>query len=477
MDDVAKTSSDETTTKEEYIEIPSDEPITKEEEDFLNREPFVRQVSNLIDANIKPPYSIGIYGDWGSGKTSIMKLIEEKISKLKRYEVIWFDAWEYENETNLVYPLVHLIKKEIPKNELKGILLTVEKLSNVLVKAGLEFITNLATAGILNIKKLEKFEKDYVKQHTKVFEDWIDGVSEVKKAFRELTEVACKPKREKGEKDPKKCIVIFIDDLDRCLPESTIRILESIKNIFSQGNCIFILGVDKNTTARVIKGRYPTLEEFECIDYLAKIVPFGLDIPEYEVRDFGKYLDWLIFTKLKIEFTKEPEKMDKADTVKIDLLSISNVCVSARLHNPRKIKRSLIAFYQYYKIRQSNGFDSDFVSQIKSEVVTYQDVLFFCLFCQFWNDLFEKVLISNNLFVQLAEAALNTDFQQWQGRFSIEATHPVLKSCATDENLYHFLCGWAQTKEEEIERVKFKKRAEFINVLIRIGKLIGLKKK
>ena len=93
----------------------------------------------------------------------------------------------------------------------------------------------------------------------------------------------------------------------------------------------------------------------------------------------------------------------------------------------------------------------------------------FCLFYEFWNDLLEKILISNYLFRQLMETAAVSDFPAWQGRFLIE-NNPVLKKIATDENLHHFLSRWRQTRKKEV------KRDQFINVLIRVGKLMGLKK-
>lgn len=472
MDDVAKTSSDESRNKEEQVEIPSDEPITKEEEDLLNRRSFVENVVNLIETNIKSPYSIGIYGDWGSGKTSIMKLIKEKIKKLDNCRVIWFDAWEYENETSMIYPLVRLIQKEIPPDKLQQIKGKVAKLTSVILKTTFDAVLGRLTAGTVDIEKIEKRESKYVEKHANMFDRWIDQISEVKQQFEDLTQVACQSKE--GEEE-KKCIIIFIDDLDRCLPENSIKILESIKNIFTQGKCIFILGVDKRTIARIIKGRYATLTEIECKDYLSKIVPFGFDVPECQIVDFDKYFEWLIFDKLKIKLTTKTAEMDPAEIVNIDLAQISEVCVRSRLHNPRKIKRSLIAFYLYYKIRQSNGFDPLFINEIRSEGVTYQDVLMFCLFYEFWNDLFEKILISNYLFNELTAVAYDSDFRQWQEQFSVEETppviHPVVKDLATDQNLHSFLRAWRQMKKVQI------KRDEFINVLIRIGKLIGLKKK
>lgn len=470
MQDVAKTPEE----KEEQRKIPSDDPITKEEEDFLNRRPFVKNVVSLIKANIKPPYSIGIYGDWGSGKTSIMRLIEKQIRSLNEYRVIWFDAWEYENETNLIYPLVHLIQKEVSEKKLEEIKQTVAALRSTILRTVGDAILGRVTEGGVNIEKIQKNWDDYMKKHTGIFETWIDRVGEIKEDFRKLTDAACEPKGEGEEK--KKFIVIFIDDLDRCLPENSIKILHSIKNIFSKGNCVFVLGIDKGTIARIIKGKYPTLEDFECTDYLAKIVPFGLDVPECQDIDFDNYLKFLLFNKLRIKLGGNNKVKHESDIVRIDTGEISRVCRASRLHNPRKIKKSVVAFYLYYKIRQSNDFVSDFINEVRSEMVTYQDVLFFSLFCQFWNDLFEKVLISNSLFSQLAKAAVSGDFENWQSQFSPPETHRVLKSYVRDENLHHFLRGWGQTKSEGTERDKFKQRDQFINVLIRIGKLIGLKR-
>lgn len=470
MDTLAKTPSEKPTKKEkEQVEIPSDGAITKKEEDFLNRKAFVDVIVSLIEANIKPPYSIGIYGDWGSGKTSVMRLIKERIEELGKYRIIWFDAWEYENEANLVYPLVRLIQNELPENKRQQVEESVERLGTVIFKGVMGLALKGVTLGTLSLKELEEYEADYIKKHTKMFNAWIDQVSKVKEEFEKLIKTACEPKKEGEEK--KECLVIFIDDLDRCLPENSIKILESIKNIFTKGDCIFILGVDKKTIARVIEARYPPLEEGEGKNYLDKIVSFSFDVPECQELDFDGYFESL-FDKLKIELGKV------TDSTRIDLSQISNVCVKSRLHNPRKIKKSVIAFYLYYKIRQSGAFDPDFVKKIESEHIIHQDVLMFCLFYEFWNELYEKVLISNMLFLQLAELALSGGPHDWVLRLLRDPaqTHPIIKNYATDENLYHFLRHWGETKSAGDERKRFIQRVEFINTLISIGKLIGLKK-
>jgi Cdc6-like AAA superfamily ATPase len=64
------------------------------------------------------PLTIGIFGEWGTGKTSLMRLIEKEVTSVyNNAAAVWFNAWQYEKEEHLIVPLVATINKELEKKE------------------------------------------------------------------------------------------------------------------------------------------------------------------------------------------------------------------------------------------------------------------------------------------------------------------------------------------------------------------------
>ncbi|MFH1740826.1 MAG: P-loop NTPase fold protein [bacterium] len=59
--------------------------------------------------------TIGVYGEWGSGKTSLMRLIQEKVDDKPEAVAVWFNSWQYEKEEHLIVPLVATIKKQLER--------------------------------------------------------------------------------------------------------------------------------------------------------------------------------------------------------------------------------------------------------------------------------------------------------------------------------------------------------------------------
>jgi predicted KAP-like P-loop ATPase len=92
-----------------------DKPIETWMQDQLNLRDFVSQIRTAIE-NTETPFVFGVLGDWGTGKTSTLNLLKDNLitnKGTKPYFVpIWFNAWLYENEANIVYPLLYAIKKD-----------------------------------------------------------------------------------------------------------------------------------------------------------------------------------------------------------------------------------------------------------------------------------------------------------------------------------------------------------------------------
>src|SRR5262249_11553464 len=128
---------------------------------------------------------------------------------------------------------------------------------------------------------------------------WADQVAELKKAFDTLLkEYAAKLATLNKTLAPEDIrFVILIDDLDRCLPETVIAILESIKNYLTVKNCIFILGINPRVVYEGIRIKYRGME-IDGREYLEKIINYSFYVPEPDatlIAQFAiKRLDQLV---------------------------------------------------------------------------------------------------------------------------------------------------------------------------------------
>lgn len=75
---------------------------------------FIDNFFDLIAKNITPPYSISLNGSWGSGKTTILKLLASKLlqDKTNRYPTMWFNPWEYERTGDVVLAFIQVLSDQ-----------------------------------------------------------------------------------------------------------------------------------------------------------------------------------------------------------------------------------------------------------------------------------------------------------------------------------------------------------------------------
>ncbi|MEZ6176812.1 MAG: P-loop NTPase fold protein [Candidatus Scalinduaceae bacterium] len=91
------------------------------EEDQLGFDKYVDTLSGMItDEDFKTPFCIGIFGKWGSGKTSFMHLLEKELldDNAPCFAIpVWFNPWRYEREEHLIIPFLKTIERGIRKFE------------------------------------------------------------------------------------------------------------------------------------------------------------------------------------------------------------------------------------------------------------------------------------------------------------------------------------------------------------------------
>jgi predicted KAP-like P-loop ATPase len=331
-DDKSSGKNDESNSKTCII---TDEPITGAP-DF---DTYSQKLSNII-LNSEPRFTVGIYGGWGTGKTTIMQMIQKHLDKDHGDIVtIWFDAWRYENEEfSALVPLVRTIilslEKYVQKLESKQYprKAAIKKLVKKFKKVGKAILDNSKVSAeaaysgakasfetdigkvIDDIKSrgfFFKTSKDKIPLHIHIS----DHVKE------ELQHVRDETKNFK--------MVIFIDDLDRCTPERALEILESIKTFFDIDGIIFVIGMDPSTIDPIIKTKYGEKSRIDGMKYLQKIVQLPYTIPFWNPERLSDTITSMI------KLTHLPENVIE----RVLDSKIEELIIKATELSPRDVKR------------------------------------------------------------------------------------------------------------------------------------------
>ena len=222
------------------------------------------------------PFTIGVFGEWGTGKTSLMRLIQSRLSGEPNVATVWFNAWRYEKEEHPIVPLVGTIVRELESHTAFSQRFgdSAKKLIRALraVAYGFSATSTVRIPGFAEVEA-SFVAKDMIDRQEKLTPDPLLDRSLYYGAFNSLESLQL-------ERDLR--VVILIDDLDRCFPDQAIRLLESIKLVLAQRGFIFVLGVARQVIEGYLHHRYATkygITDFKGQLYLDKIVQLPFHIP------------------------------------------------------------------------------------------------------------------------------------------------------------------------------------------------------
>lgn len=311
-----------------------DRPIEKASDDQLKLARYAQALVNFI-LHSDTPITIGLQGEWGTGKTSLMYMLREQLSVCE-VATSWVNTWEYSMFRGA---------KETTPAVLNGLLATLEEScgSNWTIKRETE----------QTMKKVGRFFGNIVNQVTsnqfgvdlKAAADATQGGegmsrAEIAQIKADISEIINKLIAD--AKNPYKRVVFFVDDLDRINPVDAVEVLEALKNMFDMDHCIFVLAIDYEVVVKGLEGKFgkKTEEnEREFRSFFDKIiqVPFSMPTGAYDI-DF--YLD----EKLKNLGMQIPDALKQLylDVVKN---SVGN--------NPRSLKRFINTFSLLNTIRKA----------------------------------------------------------------------------------------------------------------------------
>ena len=283
------------------------------------------------------PFTIGVYGGWGSGKTSLMRMIMQQVDSDTEEDAIgvWFNAWRYEKEEHLIIPLLATIITAIDEHESKlsaGIKEGVRKLRDALrgILYGVSVKGKIGIPGLTEAE-LSVSPKDMADRYEKLSEMATERILDQSLYFRSFTKLDDIAKEINGVR-----LVVFVDDLDRCFPDKAVALLENIKLVLNQPNIAFVLGIAPEIIQAYLQAKFKKeygIKENLYEDYLDKLVQLPFRIP-----DAGQNIEGYVrgLLKRKDVFGKIPVKefREKYEP-------LISICGPAGKDNPRAIIRFL----------------------------------------------------------------------------------------------------------------------------------------
>lgn len=283
-------------------------------EDLLGYRFHAKLLKEIVLDKSMLPTSIGIFGNWGYGKSSLMLLLEKEINEeiamhvaegnTPRILQVRFNGWQYESYETTKYSLIQVLLDSVEKylsdnrdvfekldillkriNLLKlGVLLLKkyvwDKIPNA-IKSNLPQADDLKEC--IGVDDITKFQNEFQNEHTSLF---------VTK-FRTLLESIV----EEAKFDS---IIVYIDDLDRCSGEKMIECIEAIKLFLNVKNTAFVLGADERMVERAIKEHYPEIEQDKrqiyspFSDYLEKLIQIPYRLPRLSLNEQYTYILFLL---------------------------------------------------------------------------------------------------------------------------------------------------------------------------------------
>lgn len=391
--------------------------------DFLYYEAIARTVVRLVCEKSDEPLSVGIHGDWGAGKSSVLMMVEDAFSNVEGVLCVRFNGWLFQGfedaKAVLIETIVEDLRRKRPTSQkvaeqAKKVLRRVDwmKLARKAGAYGLTLatgiphpttVTDLVTAARSLIGKgTENVSPETVAALVEGSDEFLREVSEDKapeqmhafrEEFAELLKVA--------EIDR---LVVLVDDLDRCLPDTAIETLEAIRLFLFVPRAAFIIGADEGMIEYAVRQHFPDLPVATgpasyARNYLEKLiqVPFRLPSLGYSetriyvtlllvLNDFGEKSDeFQKLTGLAREVLRRPWKGPGLDRKAVEEAlggvpkeveramelagRIAPILADGARGNPRQIKRFINTMMLRLAIAEERGFRDELNISVLAKIM------------------------------------------------------------------------------------------------------------
>jgi hypothetical protein len=394
--------------------------------DLLYYEAAAKTIVRLIRSTPITPVTIGVHGDWGAGKSSVLKMTSAALAQDKKALCLWFNGWTFEGfedaKTIVIETIVDELRRARPTstkvaNAARKVLKRVDWMKVAKKTGGFAFtaMTGIPTFDQLrelaegaraflskpqdhlsadDLKGFAEQAGDYLKEADKDADHLPQQMHKFREEFEELITAA----------DIDQLIVI-VDDLDRCLPETAIATLEAIRLFLFVPRTAFVIGADELMIEYAVREHFPDLPPSMgpvpyARNYLEKLIQVPFRIPALGLAETRIYVtllqaeaalgaDDVRFQKLLAGAREELKRpwlsrgldgtavgkmlggqvpSEVAAAVNIST-QISTILAEGARGNPRQIKRFLNSMVLRQAIATERGFADDIALPVLAKVM------------------------------------------------------------------------------------------------------------
>lgn len=397
--------------------------------DYLNFSIVSKTVADLIIESGDNPISIGVSGSWGVGKSSMVKMIGKDLNNQSgdnKYIFLEFNAWLYQGYEDAKSALLQSVTQKLTEQmqkqginedgelgkKFKKFLKRINwfQVSKLILPLFAGFIPGAASVGVIanfanaiknswnnRDKKSENGEaintafegltpelENFLKDNEEIVEPVTKQIEEIRDEFEEIL----------GQLKVK--LVVLVDDLDRCLPETAISTLEAMRLLLFVKRTAFIIAADEQMIRNGVRAHFNGVELSDGLvtSYFDKLIQVPIKIPHLGIAEVKVYIvllfmelevrrnrvkqetfsdaqnklsnflskaweDDVTIEKIKGVFDDDTEKIMKEYIAIADQLAGILVSDDNIKGNPRLIKRLLNALEIRKKVAKFNGMTLD----------------------------------------------------------------------------------------------------------------------
>lgn len=407
--------------------------------DLLYYEAIAKTVVNLIRKTPDAPVTIGVHGDWGAGKSSVLKMLEGALAKEDRVLCLWFNGWTFEGfedaKTVVIETIVDELRRARPTSRkvadaAKKVLKRVDWLKLARKAGGFAFTaaTGIPTfdqltglydvikaalvrpqehVSVEDLKSVAENMGGFIKDAPEDSDNLPEHIHAFREEFKELLDAA--------DIDQ---LVVIVDDLDRCLPNTAISTLEAIRLFVFVERTAFVIGADELMIEYAVREHFPDLPPSSgpvsyARNYLEKLIQVPFRIPALGLAETRVYVTLLLaenelgstdarFTRLLAAAREDmkrpwksrgldrrtvegamqgpiPHEVDQALVISAHLTKILS---EGTRGNPRQVKRFLNSMMLRHAIAEERGFGAEIQRPVLAKIMLAE---------RFYPDFYEQI--------------------------------------------------------------------------------------